>query len=167
MVRRCAEVALDIREVNARIKNDPAAFVSECEENYGRNVKAAARKIADKDLKTGLQHHKDYRTTVAKLGNMARDEIQRGVRSNPDDIKLLRDNLYRRENFERNAIEDIKEFFGVPNPPYFNTGFSRKSNENGMSDTLKHRLIKNRCVHSGKEIDSKQAEYKQKESCKR
>lgn len=41
-------MALDVREINARIKSDPVAFVSECEESYGKNVKAAARKIADK-----------------------------------------------------------------------------------------------------------------------
>lgn len=41
-------MALDLREINTRIKSDPVAFVSECEESYGKNVKAAARKIADK-----------------------------------------------------------------------------------------------------------------------
>ena len=41
-------MALDVREINARIKSDPESFVSECEESYGKNVKAAATKIAGK-----------------------------------------------------------------------------------------------------------------------
>ncbi len=41
-------MALDVREINARIKSDPEVFVSECEESYAKNVKSAARKIADK-----------------------------------------------------------------------------------------------------------------------
>ena len=39
-------MALDVREINARVKSDPETFVAECEENYARNVRSAARKIA-------------------------------------------------------------------------------------------------------------------------
>ena len=41
-------MALDVKEINARINGDPEAFVSECEESYAKNVKSAARKIAEK-----------------------------------------------------------------------------------------------------------------------
>lgn len=41
-------MALDIREINARIKSDPRGFVAECEDNYEKAISVAAKKIAGK-----------------------------------------------------------------------------------------------------------------------
>lgn len=41
-------MTLDIREINRRIKADPAEFIGECEESYKKSIDNAAKKIADK-----------------------------------------------------------------------------------------------------------------------
>ncbi len=41
-------MSLDIREINKRIKSDPAEFIGECEEKYARAIENAAKKIAEK-----------------------------------------------------------------------------------------------------------------------
>ena len=40
-------MALDIREINERIKVDPAEFIDECEAKYEKSIENAARKIAE------------------------------------------------------------------------------------------------------------------------
>ena len=41
-------MSLDIREINRRIKTDPAEFIGECEEKYARSIENAAKKIAER-----------------------------------------------------------------------------------------------------------------------
>lgn len=41
-------MALDVREINTRIKSDPESFVAECEAEYEKSVNSAAKKIADR-----------------------------------------------------------------------------------------------------------------------
>ncbi|MBQ6902327.1 MAG: nucleoside kinase [Oscillospiraceae bacterium] len=41
-------MALDVREINSRIKNDPTGFVGECEDAYEKSIVSAAKKIAER-----------------------------------------------------------------------------------------------------------------------